>query len=48
MTIGDAWEWLWNTTTGEKMEYIYPLRNEVWNKWIQEWKDKGIKFGDEG
>lgn len=48
MTIGDAWEWLWNTSTKEKMEYIYPLRNEIWDKWIQEWKDKGINFGDEG
>jgi hypothetical protein len=46
MTIGNAWEWLWNTTTSEKMEWLYPLKGGIWDAWIKEWENKGIDFGN--
>ncbi len=39
MKLYDAWEWLWNSTLDEKMEFVFPL-GPKWEQWAREWHEK--------
>jgi hypothetical protein len=42
MSLYDAWEWLWNSTLDEKMEFVFPL-GPKWEQWAKEWHEKRQK-----
>jgi len=37
MTIYNAWEWLWNSTLEEKLEFVIPMGKE-WEQWARDFQ----------